>query len=186
MKFIDFPLLRTFEVSSSIVDFLNRKYDEYKKDHKSSNNYTSFSNERVDSGYQTDNLLKWEDQEYKEFINTQLLEIISNQLLIPKRKLSYHWNHMLEYVDGGEMEYHNHFHNEDFVLFIYLSSCDTGNTVFHLNHYNEEYAKRTTIALKPKRNMGAIFSSLIVHKGEYTKENKKIYVVGIRVDTQEE
>jgi len=112
------------------------------------------------------------------------LEMISNQLSVPKSKITYFWNHMLEYNNGGEMDYHKHYHNEDFVLFIYLSSCSTGNTVFHLNDYNEEYSNRTVIKLKPEKEMGAIFSSLILHKGEYTEENKRIYVVGIRVDTQ--
>jgi hypothetical protein len=93
---------------------------------------------------------------------------------------------MLEYIDGGEMGYHNHCHNEDFVFFIYLSSCNTGHTVFHLNGFNEEYAKRTIVSLKPQKNTGVLFSSLVMHKGEYTEENKKIYVVGIRVNTQEE
>jgi len=90
----------------------------------------------------------------------------------------------LDYVDGGEMGYHKHDQNEDFVLFIYLSSCNSGHTVFHLNDYNKEYGSRTVVKLKPEKGMGAIFSSAVLHKGEYTKENKRIYVVGIRVDTQ--
>ena len=185
MKFIDYPLLRTFEVSPSIVDFLNRKFDEYQGTHQSMEDHNSFVNDKINSGYQTGNLLDWGDEEYKEFIDTQLLELISNQLLIPKNKITYHWNHMLEYIDGGEMGYHNHCNNEDFVLFIYLSSCNTGHTVFHLNNFNDESFKRTTVSLTPQKNIGALFSSLIMHKGEYTDENKKIYVAGIIVDTQE-
>lgn len=186
MKHLNFPLLKTFEVSPLIIEFLNRKFDEYKKNHQSMEHHTEFFNDDIDSGYQTKNLLFWEDVEYKEFINTQLLELVSNQLLIPKNKITYYWNHMLEYIDGGEMGCHNHCHNEDFVLFIYLNTCNTGNTVFFLNDFNEEYSKRTSISLKPQKNIGAIFSSLVMHKGEYTEENKKIYVVGIRIDMQGE
>ena len=32
---MDFPLLKTFKVDLEIVDFLNKKYDQYSKNHSS-------------------------------------------------------------------------------------------------------------------------------------------------------
>lgn len=184
MNKIDFPLLRTFEVDELIVDFLNRKFDQYRSNNPKMEEYTAFYNEKIDSGYQTGNMLDWNDSEYKEFTDGKLLDLISKQLFISRDKISFYWTHMLEYINGGEMGYHKHNHNEDYVLFIYLSTCESGNTVFHLNDFNEEYFKRTTISLKPIKNTAALFSSMLLHKGEFTLENKKIFVVGIRIDTR--
>jgi len=176
---MDFPLLRTFEVSESFTSFLNKKFYLYKKENDSFDVQENYFDEQ--NGYQTRNLLEWEDKEFHEFVDKRLTELVSSQLDIDRSKVSYHWLHFLDYEKGGSMGYHNHWHNEDFVLFIYLKDCDSGSTKFHLNHFNEEYADRTQINILPKENHAAIFSSLVMHKGEYTEENKRIFVVGIRV-----
>lgn len=182
---INFPLLKTFEVDYSIVDFLNIKLKEYKNrypltsDFKSEN---SFTNKKKNSGYQTSNMLFWDDIDFINFYKNDLLKIIKSHLG-ERIKISYYFMHILEYENGGSMDYHTHMHNEDYVLFIYLETCKTGDTVFHLNCYNEEYGRRTQIELKPRKGLGAIFSSMLLHRGEYTEENKKIFVVGIRIDT---
>ena len=73
---------------------------------------------------------------------------------------------------------HVHKYNEDFVLFIYLKTCKTGETVFYLN---EQYPERTLVSITPTENVGAIFSSLVMHEGKYTKEKKRIFVCGIKM-----
>ena len=80
------------------------------------------------------------------------------------------------------MDLHNHWINEDFVMFIYLKTCSSGRTIFYLNDYSEESAKRTCVGIMPKKNLAAIFSSLIPHEGEFCNENKKIFVVGIKTN----
>jgi len=181
---IDYPLLRTFQVSDSIVEFLNKKIEEYKDSHESSNEITEFSNYRWNSGFQSGNLLNWEDEEYREFLDNQILELISNHLSIPKSNLTYAWNNILEYIDGGKMGPHNHCHNEDFVIFIYLSTCNSGDTVFYLNNYDQNSIKRTTINIRPQKNKAAIFSSIIFHEGKFTDENKKIFVAGVKINSE--
>ena len=182
---INYPLLKTFEVDSSIVNFLNVKLEEYKKSYPSTDDFleeNAFTNKSKKSGYQTDNMLSWDDIDFINFCKNDLSKIIKSQF-DNRIEISYYFIHMLEYENGGSMDYHTHMHNEDYVLFIYLETCKVGDTIFHLNYYNEEYAKRTEIKLKPKKCLGAIFSSMVLHKGEYTEENKKIFVVGIRIDT---
>jgi len=179
---IDYPLLKTFDVDSSIVDFLNKKFHQYKFDHESDNLQTFFNNQNQTSGYQTQNLLNWEDDEYQYFLDTSVLDIISSVLNIEKDRIWYWWTHMLEYSDGGFLGVHNHKHNEDFVVFIYLNDCDDGETTFFLNDDCEEYRERTKIKILPRKNLGACFSSLVMHQGEITTSNKRIFVAGVRID----
>ena len=168
---IDFPLLKTFKVNLRVVYFLNRKFDQYKKNYPSWEIQNNFNN----SGYQTPNLLSWDDKEYQNFLKNKLRRIIHPFI---KGSWEYHWTHFLCYNVGGEMGLHNHKHNEDFVLFIYLKTCKTGETVFYLN---DQYPERTLVSIIPTKNVGAIFSSLVMHEGKYTKENKRIFVCGIKM-----
>ena len=177
---MNFPLFKTFKVSPFTTSFLNKKFDEYKKEHESFNIRENSFN--ANNGYQTENLLNWKNKKFKKFIKYKLSKLISSQLKLNESKIDYHWIHFLDYYDGGSMNYHKHSHNEDFVLFIYLKNCKSGETVFHLNDHCQEYADRTEIRLLPKKNLGSIFSSLVMHKGEHTSENKRIFVVGIKVN----
>ena len=90
----------------------------------------------------------------------------------------YHYIHFLDYDKGGRMELHNHKEHEDFVLFIYLKTCQSGQTVFYLN---DLFPERTTISVTPKENLGAVFSAMVDHEGLYTKEHKRIFVCGIKM-----
>ena len=72
------------------------------------------------------------------------------------------------------MNQHKHWHNEDFVMFIYLKDCKRGKTIFYLNDYSDQFKKRTQVGITPKKNTAAIFSSLLLHKGEKTTEDKRI------------
>ena len=178
---MNFPLLKTFDVSSSITSFLEKILIKYvnrvgwdKRDI-----YNSFDKNK---GRQTWNLLEWDDEEFKNFTENELLDLISSHLEIDKSKVSYTWIHFLSYENGGSMELHKHWHNEDFVLFIYLKTCSSGRTIFYLNDFNEEHVIRTPVGILPKKNLAAIFSSLILHEGEFCNENKQIFVVGIKVN----
>ena len=180
---INFPLLKTFEVDASIIDFLNRKFEEYSSitpSNDSSDN--AFTDESYNSGYQTDNILNWEDVEYQKFIKGELFDLVSKNLCLDKNKIEYFWIHMLDYRVGGKMDCHRHNHNEDFVIFIYLKTCSSGDTVFYLNDYCQEYMNRTTVKITPKQNLGVCFSSMVLHKGEITEQNKRIFVCGIKIN----
>ena len=176
---MNFPLFKSFNVSRLLTSFLNRKFDENKKQVGVWDNENSFD---AGNGYQSKNLLIWRDKEFSNFVDGKLKRLICSHLNIKQSQLSYHWIHFLDYETGGSMKYHQHLHNEDFVLFIYLKDCKDGNTVFHLNNYNIEYANRTRFEIQPRRGRSAIFSSYLIHKGEHTNENKRIFVVGIKVD----
>lgn len=176
---MNFPLFKSFRVSRLLTSFLNRKFDENKKQVGVWYNENSFDAEH---GYQSKNLLRWKDKEFKNFVDGKLKRLISSHLNVKRSQVSYYWVHFLDYETGGSMNYHNHLHNEDFVLFIYLNDCKDGNTVFHLNNFDSEFAHRTKFEIQPRRGRSAIFSSYLMHKGEHTNENKRIFVVGIRVD----
>jgi hypothetical protein len=180
---MDFPLLKTFTVDDNIVEFLNQKFDYFSSSHEMNKGETSFNNKSIESGYQTGNLLYWEDLEYKKFLNNDLLELISKNLRLPKTNIEYFWTHILDYRDGGKMDPHKHWYNEDFVIFIYLKTCKSGQTVFYLNDYCAEYMERTSVELLPVSGCGAIFSGLVLHEGKFTEENKRIFVAGIKVST---
>ena len=178
---MNFPLLKTFNVSSSITSFLDKKLIQYANQEGWDNTSTEncFDESR---GYQSIILLKWDDDKFKNFTQNELLDLISSHLEIEKSKISYSWIHFLSYEDGGMMEPHKHWHKEDFVLFIYLKTCSSGRTIFFLNDFEEESAIRTHVGIMPKKNLAAIFSSMLLHEGEFCDENKKIFVSGIRVN----
>lgn len=174
---MNFPLLKTFKVSSLVSYFLNRKLLEYR------NQYDSWDEGNFDKNrYQSNNLLHWDDEEFLEFVRDDLSEIVSNQLGVQKDRFKCHFVHFIDYESGGFMSSHKHSHSEDFVVFIYLKDCKGGKTVFYLNDYDEESSERTLIKLAPKKNLGAIFSSLVEHRGDITEDEKRIFVVGIKLN----
>ena len=81
---------------------------------------------------------------------------------------------------GGYVKLHNHVHAEDFVVIIYLNTCNKGKTIFYLNHTNE-FKERTKVEISPIKGNGVCFSSLVMHEAELTEESKKIFVLGVRV-----
>ena len=63
------------------------------------------------------------------------------------------------------MEYHNHAHNEDFVMFVYLKDCDGGETVFNFNNYDEDSFKRTQVSIRPSKDRAhLLFSGISLWK----------------------
>ena len=176
---MNYPLLKKFTVDEKITDQLIKTYNFYRELNPNAfSEINRFSNEEKNSGYQTPNLLEWQDEEFQIFLNNDFFKFVSDQL--GTSKFSYYWVHYLEYENGGSMDIHRHWHNEDFVLFVYLSTCNSGHTVLYLNDYNQEHMERTCIRVQPIKGTGTCFSSLLAHKGEFTYENKKIFVVGLR------
>jgi hypothetical protein len=176
---MDFPLLRTFNVDDSIVDFLNRKYEQLFFEGKIIQ--TKDSIYVTETGFNSSNLCFYEDIEYKHFLNNHLLQICSNELKIDSKKISINYTHYFDYNKGGYVKLHNHINSEDFVLFFYLNTCSGGNTVFYLNHL-PQYSHRTKVKINPIRGHCAIFSSMLFHEAEFTDEAKRIFVVGIQVN----
>jgi len=176
---MDFPLLKTIQVDLETIDFLNRKCQQYFKECPTlpaeNNVYMS------DTGQFTHNLAYWKDLEYIKFVDTILLTNVSNLLNIPKEKVHLYYQHIFDYKMGGYVKLHNHVHAEDFVVIIYLNTCNKGKTIFYLNH-TDEFKERTKVEISPIKGNGVCFSSLVMHESELTEESKKIFVVGVRLN----
>ena len=169
----NFPLLKTIRVNPRMVNFLNRKFEQYKSVHPSWEDDNAFQ----DSGYQTPNLLEWEDEEYQNYIKNGPLKRLVNSHI--SCEWEYRWNHVLDYDKGhGQMAVHNHAATEDFVVFIYLKTCKTGETVFYLNGWAPG---RTRFVILPKVGLGAVFAASTNHEGVYTGENKRLFVCGVKL-----
>jgi hypothetical protein len=79
---MNFPLLKTFDVSSSITSFLEKIFNRVGWDNNAGKN--CFDKSR---GYQTSNLLKWDNEEFKNFTENELLDLISSHLEMDKSKI---------------------------------------------------------------------------------------------------
>ena len=175
---LNYPLLKSIEIDSSIISFLNKKLDYYIENVKDQQDDLN----GFHKGFQTKNLLFWEDEEFKNFLNSEILNLLSEKLMFKKEKIKYKWTHMLEYAKGGKMDAHRHMHNEDFVFFIYLNSCESsGETIFYLNDYDEDSKQRTKVPVLPQKNLGVCFSALVLHEGLATYDDKRIFVLGFRL-----
>jgi hypothetical protein len=178
---MDFPLLKTLEINENIVDFLDKKFYEFSLSNKLIS--AKESNDPVyisDTGVHTGNLCLWDDLEYKNFINTEILNLCSKQLNIDSKFINIHYTHFFDYRKGGKVNLHNHIFSEDFVLFVYMNTCSSGETVFYLNP-DLSYKLNTQVKIKPTRGLGAVFSSMLFHEVEFTSEPKKIFVIGIKI-----
>ena len=153
---MDFPLLKTFQVDPQTIDFLNQKRQQYFENHptKPAENVVYMS----DTGRFSGNLASWEDKEYQQFLREELVNIISDLINIPRQKIDLHYQHIFDYKKGGYVKPHNHVQKEDFVVIIYLNTCNKGKTSFYLNHRNE-YRKRTKVEISPIKGNGVCFSS---------------------------
>ena len=180
---MDFPLLKTFQVDGQTIDFLNQKCKQYFKEGptRPAENDIYIS----DTGRFTHNLVDWDDKEYKQFISDVLLNNISNLLNLSPEKVDLYFQHIFDYKEGGYVKPHNHAHVEDFVVIIYLNTCDKGKTIFYLNKeqgHDTDRSDKTKVEISPIKGNGVCFSSLLVHEAELTSESKKIFVVGVRVN----
>ena len=179
---MNIPSFKTFKVDDKIIDFLNRKFKQYQETFPPSDRYypkNCFKGE----GYQTGNILEWQDDEYQQFLRKECSQLIDDIFEVDyPYKVEFFFHHMLEYGKGTSMPLHTHDHNEDFVVFIYLNDCSDGQTVFYLNDKKDEFKERTSVIVKPTKNMGVVFHAGISHEGLPTYQNKKVFVCGIRID----
>ena len=180
---MDFPLLKTFQVDSKTIDFLNQKREQYFKEGptRPAENAIYIS----DTGRFTHNLVYWRDKQYKQFSSDVLLNNISNLLNLSPEKVDLYYQHIFDYKEGGYVKPHNHAWIEDFVVIIYLNTCDKGKTIFYLNKEQGQDTDRSDkikVEISPIKGNGVCFSSLLVHEAELTSESKKIFVVGVRVN----
>jgi len=180
---MDFPLLKTFQVDSKTIDFLNQKREQYFKEGSTrpAENDIYIS----DTGRFTNNLVDWDDKEYKQFIKDILLDNIANLLNLSREKVDLYFQHIFDYKEGGYVKPHNHAHVEDFVVIIYLNTCDKGKTTFYFNKeqfHDTPRSNQTKVEISPIKGNGVCFSSLLVHEAELTSESKKIFVVGVRIN----
>jgi len=177
---VDFPLFKTFKIDISIVDFLNRKFEEYARSMPlyQADNRVYIS----ETGQFTSNLLQWDDEEYGRFVKDQLIQIVSTELRINQDSFSLYYNHFFDYNQGGYVNPHEHSEFEDFVLIFYLNDVKCGGeTCFYLNsHPNHRY--RTSFKITPTKSLVVGFSSGLFHSVEWTDEPKRVFVVGVRVD----
>lgn len=178
---VNYPLLNTFQIDDSTVNFLNKKFDQFSEEQELISSKESEDSIYIsETGVHTGNLCLWKDIEYKNFVKKDLLDICSSQLGLDTKNVHINFTHFFDYRTGGEVKLHNHLECEDFVLFIYTNTCNSGDTIFYLNHH-PDYKHRTKVKLKPTFGLGAIFSSMIYHEAEFTNESKRIFVVGIKV-----
>lgn len=172
----NFPLFKTFEVSDTIVDFLNSTLGWY----RSANDNHHNPNFEGEDCFRTGNLVLWDDSEFNKFSDTALRELYSEHLGIEKDKFEFTWACMLDYGSGATMGLHKHMHNEDFGIVIYLNDCDDGQTDFFLNDYNMNSLMRTKISITPQKGFAACFSSMVFHEGSFSTQNKKMFVSGMK------
>ena len=123
-------------------------------------------------GVQTHNLLN-----LKDFINDgPFYRTMQRLTLITEReidvKLQMHHIHLIEYDTGGYQTEHDHSHNEDWSIVLYLNTCNDGDTYFPslgINHF-------------PVKNKMVIFSAYAKHGANETNSGKKILVMGFKVE----
>ena len=119
-------------------------------------------------GIQTSNILLLPD-----FQNFMFQDSLNKLLLICENilrcNLKYFHVHIIEYFDNGYQAIHNHKHNEDFSLVLYLNDCQRGETFFD-----------SGIVCIPKKDNILLFSSSLDHGGNKTSvsDNKKVLVCG--------
>ena len=163
----DNPIINV-EITEAITDNVIECWDKYKSNPINTINITSSA---TFDGIQSDNALNLSDfqEDYKfQGALKNILEIVQYLL---QSKLHYYWVHFVEYHSGGYQGLHNHAHNEDYSLILYLNTCKGGETCFE-----------SGVVCTPKKNHMMIFQANINHKAKETQswDNKKVLVCGMR------
>ena len=153
------------KIDSNITDDILSNWEHYKNN---SLNLCDLSSTCTFNGIQTKNVLflsDFQNNQFKKSLN-KLLEICKNIL---KLNISFHYVHFVEYFADGYQSIHNHKHNEDFSLVLYLNDCNRGETFFD-----------SGIVCIPKKDNILLFSSSLDHGGNHTSisDNKKVLVCG--------
>ena len=83
---LNYPLLKSVKVDNSLTIFLNKKFDFYIQNIKEQGQvdkaYNNFNN-----GFQTPNLLLWKDKEFKNFLNNEILNLLSKKFFFKKNQI---------------------------------------------------------------------------------------------------
>jgi hypothetical protein len=160
--------LSTIEINESITDDVIECWDKYKTNE---DNTIDVKATATFKGIQSANALHLidfqEDCKFQEALKN-ILEIGEHLI---KTTLYYYWVHFVEYHSGGYQGIHNHVHNEDYSLILYLNTCKGGQTEFE-----------SGVMCTPKKNQLVIFQSSINHRARETQswDNKKVLVCGVR------
>ena len=155
------------KIDSDITDDILSNWESYKNN---SLNLCDMSRTCTFNGIQTKNVLflsDFQNNEFKKSLN-KLLEISKNIL---KSNIFFHYVHFVEYFADGYQSIHNHKHNEDFSLILYLNTCESGGTYFESGN-----------TYLPTKNNIVLFSSYHNHGANCTNalDNKKVLVCGFR------
>ena len=165
---IDLPAFYEFNIDDNFIDFFDNKIKIYED-----NNYTVGENETATiNGAQTNNILELNDDEVNEKLNL-LLRVIENK---SKCKFTYQWAHLIRYNEEGYQDIHNHDHNEDVSLLIYLNTCLDGKTEFLINQ-----KRKIKFYRNPEKGKCVMFLSSIYHRALPSSQNKKVLVLGLRI-----
>ena len=161
--------LANVEVSEAITDNVIECWDKYKTNSDNTIDVTSTS---TFDGLQSANALELldfqEDYKFQGALNN-LLEIVQHLI---RTNLHYYWVHFVEYHSGGYQGIHNHAHNEDYSLILYLNTCKGGQTHFE-----------SGVVCTPKKNNMLVFQATLNHGAKETQswDNKKVLVCGMRI-----
>ena len=178
---MNFPLINTFEIGESTIDFLNKKFDQYVNE---KNKLTVGGDDiyLTETGVFTEDLCGWDDKEFAKFVHW-LTDLFTDKLNLPRECINIHFTHFFDYRDGGSVNPHDHVASEDYAMIVYTNTCTTGDTIFYLNPH-PDHCERTMLKCKPKKGLAVLFSSMMIHEVEYTSEPKRIFVVGVRINTE--
>ena len=160
--------LANVEITEAITNNIVECWDKYKNN---SNNTIDVSSTSTFDGIQSGNVLYLadfeEDHKFQGALKN-ILEIVQHLIQI---KLNYYWVHFVEYHSGGHQSIHNHAHNEDYSLILYLNTCKGGQTHFE-----------SGVVCTPKKNNMLVFQATLNHGARETQswDNKKVLVCGMR------
>lgn len=177
---MNFPLINTFQVGDRTIDFLNRKFDQYVSEQGLISAKASGDEVYVtDTGVFTNNMCLWEDEEFTRFVDW-LVDLFAEKLDVTRNAISIHFTHFFDYQQGGLVNVHEHTDSEDFVMIVYTNTSESGDTIFYLN---PKFKSRTHVSCKPTKGLAVLFSSMLQHEVKYTSDPKRIFVVGVRINT---
>tara|TARA_Y100001963_G_C6628408_1_gene375074 strand:+ start:201 stop:779 length:579 start_codon:yes stop_codon:yes gene_type:complete len=142
-------------------------------------------------GIQSQNALQLAN--FKKDKNFQ--KCLDDILIIPESilgvRLSYYWVTFVEYYRGGYQTIHNHAHNEEYSLILYLNTCRGGETYFDIKPPKLTLSPTSDIirdegiklSFSPKKNNMLLFKSDTDHGANKTSSwfrNKTVLVCGLR------
>jgi len=160
---INIPAFKEYEMSLDTVDKLTGYLDSLNLPDVSDNTY-------LDNAYQTPNILHVDERIDK--IIDDIVKNLNNDIGLISTPFHVHY---IKYGDSGSLGWHRHDHNEELGVVLYLTDAE-GVTLFSLNDKRD-----VTVSVSPKKGKMIVFSATFNHLGMESK-NKKVFVIGIRLD----